>query len=71
MYKNEEIWIPPPQIYETSRLITMTNMEDLAKFSYQRRNHSVMQMYPVMYPTNDGYIATYPGNLFIVEVKAL
>ncbi|TMW42699.1 hypothetical protein DOY81_012223, partial [Sarcophaga bullata] len=35
-YFNKEIWLPPPQIYELSRLLNLSSLEEVKDFAQQR-----------------------------------
>lgn len=65
MNKNGDIWLPPPQLYELSRLSNEPNFEKLIEFAKDRGiNSTTTLIFPISYHTSDGIIHCYPGDDF-------
>lgn len=61
--KTGESWLPPPQIYELSRLRNEPNIDKLLPFARHRGVSSPTTLYfPIQYQANDGFINCYPGD---------
>lgn len=61
--KAGENWLPPPQIYELSRLRNEPNIDKLLPFARHRGKNSPTTLYfPIQYQANDGLISCYPGD---------
>lgn len=61
--KTGESWLPPPQIYELSRLRNEPDIEKLLPFAQHRGiNSPTTLFFPVQYQANDGLISCYPGD---------
>lgn len=75
MGNREEIFIPPPQVYEFSRLMNFTNLTDLVEFAKQRQTLGLTLHMPVQYRCSDGLCflipgdASYPNPVNYVEEK--
>lgn len=61
----EKIWLPPPQLYELSRLNKMPNLDDLMKFLHERSRNGMgaSLLFPINYDVKDGSVHCYPGKL--------
>ena len=73
-WKNEDIWLAPPQVYELSRLLNIKKYEELKKFTTKREKFGVERFLPVRLIANDGWISLLPGmfcNPFLSFVLAL
>lgn len=65
MNKSKEIWLPPPQLYELSRLSNELNIDEVVQFARQRDiNSTTTLIFPIHFHTSDGLIACYPGDDF-------
>lgn len=63
--KAGESWLPPPQIYELSRLRNEPNIDKLLPFARHRgMNLPTTLFFPIQYQANDGLISIYPGDDF-------
>ncbi|KAM9366497.1 acyl-coenzyme A diphosphatase NUDT19 [Symphorus nematophorus] len=60
-YQARELWIPPPQFYELSRMCRFPLLNDLNKFSSQRATEGSEQWIPVIIK-NERYISVLPGD---------
>uniref|UniRef100_A0A1I8MI79 Nudix hydrolase domain-containing protein n=1 Tax=Musca domestica TaxID=7370 RepID=A0A1I8MI79_MUSDO len=64
----KEIWLPPPQIYELSRLLNFTQLEDVKNFALQRRHEGLDVTLPIEYKCKDARVNLLPGDdLYAVE----
>lgn len=61
-YKTMNIWLPPPQFYEITRLSKETDIDKLLEFS-KRRNLTcdTTIIFPLYFNTADGIVQLYPG----------
>lgn len=65
MNKSTEIWLPPPQLYELSRLSNEPNIDKIVSFAKDRgMNAPTTLIFPIHYHTSDGIIHCYPGDDF-------
>lgn len=62
MFENEELWLPPPQLYELFRLIRKLDIEDVMKFAKSREKLGTTLFLPVRYQLNNAMMAAYPGD---------
>lgn len=61
--KTGESWLPPPQIYELSRLRNEQDIDKLLSFAKHRSmNSPTTLLFPVQYQTKDGIVSCYPGD---------
>lgn len=61
--KTGDSWLPPPQIYELSRLRNEPDIDKLLPFAQHRgMNSPTTLIFPIQYFTNDGVISCYPGD---------
>lgn len=54
--------LPPPQFYETSKLLNFPNIEDLADFAHERSQYGVEKYFPIRVDTNSGTFSLLPGS---------
>lgn len=58
-------WLPPPQLYELSRLSNEPNLDKLLPFAKARgANSPTTLIFPIHFHTSDGLIHCYPGDDF-------
>lgn len=58
----ESVFLPPPQLYEFSRLRNLLNLEDLERFAQDREQNGLQVTMPVQYRCNDGMTLVLPGD---------
>ncbi|XP_017274170.1 nucleoside diphosphate-linked moiety X motif 19 [Kryptolebias marmoratus] len=61
-YREQQLWIPPPQFYELSRLCRFPSLNDLHKFAYRRATEGCEQWMPVVVSEDDHYTSLMPGD---------
>jgi nucleoside diphosphate-linked moiety X motif 19, mitochondrial len=61
-YQLEKIWLPPPQLYELSRLCAMNNIDEIVKFAKKRSRLGTIVMCPVQFHCKDGLVHVMPGD---------
>ncbi|CAH1779779.1 unnamed protein product [Owenia fusiformis] len=61
-FKNEKLWIAPPQVYELARIANFSKYDDLLKFSKERATEGCEQIMPVISMCTDGRLSLYPGD---------
>ncbi|XP_078660236.1 acyl-coenzyme A diphosphatase NUDT19-like isoform X1 [Branchiostoma floridae x Branchiostoma belcheri] len=54
--------IPPPQVYELSRLCQLQSLVDLHHFSRERGAKGCERWLPVVFPCEDGQVSALPGD---------
>ncbi|KAI8484644.1 Nucleoside diphosphate-linked moiety X motif 19, mitochondrial [Branchiostoma belcheri] len=54
--------IPPPQVYELSRLCQLPSLSDLHHFSRERGAKGCERWLPVVFPCKDGQVSALPGD---------
>lgn len=59
--KHGKLILPPPQFYETSRLLNYKKIDDLAEFA-QNKPKLLYPILPYMITTEDSRYSIYPGN---------
>nr|XP_045610966.1 acyl-coenzyme A diphosphatase NUDT19-like [Procambarus clarkii]XP_045610967.1 acyl-coenzyme A diphosphatase NUDT19-like [Procambarus clarkii] len=59
---NKTLWLPPPQIYELSRLVQVKAYEELKRFAEQRGKLGFDRYMPVMIITSNGRLSVLPGD---------
>lgn len=63
MFSLGECWLPPPQIYELSRLSNFTELSELIKFAQICSTEGILVHLPVQYKcSNRGTISVLPGD---------
>lgn len=63
MYAANEIWLPPPQYYELSRLCQINDIDKVVEFAKARNNEGITLHYPIYYEATDGAVLAYPGEI--------
>jgi len=58
----QQIWLPPPQVYEISRLMRFYMLEDLAEFAADREPKGCECFSSVRFCTSEGLIFPLPGD---------
>ncbi|XP_003745029.1 nucleoside diphosphate-linked moiety X motif 19 [Galendromus occidentalis] len=61
-YSGGSVFLAPPQVYEMSRLATMSSFNNLAKLARERERLGVERWMPVVGAANDGVVALLPGD---------
>ncbi|XP_059179964.1 nucleoside diphosphate-linked moiety X motif 19 [Centropristis striata] len=61
-FKAQEVWIPPPQFYELSRMCRVPLLKDLHNFSSRRATEGCEMWLPVVLQKDDPYISLLPGD---------
>lgn len=62
MSRNQEIFVPPPQFYEFSRLQNFEDIRLLLEFSLERQNKGLTLYMPVQFQCTDGLALILPGD---------
>lgn len=57
-----DIWLPPPQLYELSRMANFVECDHLQRFAAQRQRRGVERWLPIIRPTSSGRLSIYPGD---------
>lgn len=60
-YSGGSVFLAPPQVYEMSRLATMSSFNNLSKLARERERLGVERWMPVVGAANDGVVALLPG----------
>nr|XP_020445699.1 nucleoside diphosphate-linked moiety X motif 19 [Monopterus albus] len=63
-YQGREIWIPPPQFYELSRMCRFPLLKDLHSFASQRATEGCERWMSVNFSQNGYRISVLPGDRF-------
>lgn len=63
MFKKQELWLPPPQCYELTRLCFFKKLDDLMNFAQKREKSGNTLIMPVQFKTSDGFMHILPGEL--------
>ncbi|GAB6030507.1 hypothetical protein CHUAL_007369 [Chamberlinius hualienensis] len=58
----QQLFLPPPQVYELSRLLNFVQFDELRDFSKARENKPLPMMCPLRAYTKDGFIHFLPGD---------
>lgn len=67
--KSGENWLPPPQLYESSRLNNEPDIDKIIPFAKERgMNEPTTLIFPLHFHTKDGIIHCYPGDDFYPEI---
>ncbi|KAI8491187.1 Nucleoside diphosphate-linked moiety X motif 19, mitochondrial [Branchiostoma belcheri] len=61
-FRREEHWIPPPQVYELSRMLNLPGLNQLHRFSQERGLEGCERWLPVTIYLNDGAMTVLPGD---------
>jgi len=57
-----DIWLPPPQLYELSRMANFVECDHLQQFAAERQRRGVERWLPILVPTSSGQLSLYPGD---------
>nr|XP_050046467.2 acyl-coenzyme A diphosphatase NUDT19-like isoform X1 [Dermacentor andersoni] len=60
-YSTGAVFLAPPQVYETSRLLNMTSFAELSQFACHRATEGCEQWMPVIASASDGAVSLLPG----------
>lgn len=60
-YSTGAVFLAPPQVYETSRLLNMTSFAELSQFACRRATEGCEQWMPVIASASDGALSLLPG----------
>ena len=60
-YNNKRIWLAPPQIYETHRLLNFKQFDLLQEFVKNRSDKGCERWLPVRMKCKDIFISVLPG----------
>lgn len=61
-YFNKELYLPPPQLYELSRLQNFPRLDELVNFARVRSAKGITLMLPVIQKCVDGTVSLMPGD---------
>lgn len=61
-YRNDEVWMQPPQIYELSRLAGVSEIENVQKFASERNFKGSTLFLPVKHKCKNGLVGVLPGD---------
>jgi len=61
-FYNKELWLAPPQVYELSKLLRLTNLDNLDRVSTDRQHHGLSTWLPVRMECQDGLLSLLPGD---------
>ncbi|XP_040077135.1 nucleoside diphosphate-linked moiety X motif 19 isoform X1 [Ixodes scapularis] len=61
-YSTGAVFLAPPQVYETSRLLNMSSFSALSEFACSRAVEGCEQWMPVIASANDGAVSLLPGD---------
>ncbi|XP_035680220.1 nucleoside diphosphate-linked moiety X motif 19-like [Branchiostoma floridae] len=61
-FRREEHWIPPPQVYELSRMSRLPHLNELHRFSQERGLEGCERWLPVRITVSDGGMTVLPGD---------
>ena len=64
-----DIWLPPPQLYELSRMANFVECDHLQRFAAQRQRRGVERWLPIIRPTSSGRLSIYPGTNVVILTK--
>ena len=76
-YINKEIWLPPPQLIELSRLLNFPDLHKLKDFAIERARKGSTLILPVQYICTDGHVALiagddmYPSDPHLMEYRKI
>lgn len=63
LLKSEQIFLPPPQVYEFSRISKYSDITELAKFAKNRNDKGTTLLLPASYRCSDGIAGVLPGKI--------
>ncbi|XP_053305197.1 acyl-coenzyme A diphosphatase NUDT19 [Spea bombifrons] len=61
-FKSQNIWLPPPQFYELSRLCVVPDIHELHRFTHRRALEGCEQWMPILVRAEDGMLHVLPGD---------
>ena len=61
-FYNKELWLAPPQVYELSKLLRFTDLDNLDRVSRDRQQHGLSTWLPVRMECQDGLLSLLPGD---------
>ena len=61
-YYDRQLWLAPPQVYELSKMLTMTSAADLKSQARLRQCHGLSTWLPVRVECEDGLLSLLPGD---------
>ncbi|XP_039969704.1 nucleoside diphosphate-linked moiety X motif 19-like isoform X2 [Bactrocera tryoni] len=61
-YFDQKLYLPPPQLYELSRLLNFPRLDELINFARVRSSKGVTLMLPVIKKCADGTVSLMPGD---------
>lgn len=61
-HQSMKIFLPPPQLYELSRLTHKPDIVDVMKFAKQRNAIGQTLMWPVVFQSKDAFVQILPGD---------
>ncbi|KAK8769542.1 hypothetical protein V5799_022551 [Amblyomma americanum] len=61
-YSTGAVFLAPPQVYETSRLLNVTSFAELSQFACRRGAEGCEQWMPVIASASDGAVSLLPGD---------
>lgn len=62
LWRSGAVNLPPPQVYEVSRLLSIDSYDELEKFARERGKKGMDQLFPVRIVTKNGVLACLPGD---------
>lgn len=62
LHKNQKIWLPPPQMYELSRLSKFTQLQNLTNYASYRSRQGKELLAPFYFKSSDAMIGVLPGD---------
>lgn len=61
-HRNMKIFLPPPQLYELSRLNNKLDLKDVIEFAQHRNAYGQTLMWPVVFQAKDAFVQILPGD---------
>ncbi|XP_014097457.1 acyl-coenzyme A diphosphatase NUDT19 isoform X3 [Bactrocera oleae] len=61
-YFDQKLYLPPPQLYELSRLLNFACLDELVNFARVRSTKGITLMLPVIQKCADGTVSLMPGD---------
>lgn len=62
MYKEKEIWLPPPQFVEILRLSSIKSIDKLVEIAKSRVGENMDLILPIQFKASDGFVHVLPGD---------
>lgn len=62
MYKEKEIWLPPPQFAEIRRLSAIKSIDKLVEIAKGRNGVDMDMLMPMQFKVKDGFLHVLPGD---------